>query len=220
MPDQSFDFSTESPNNFEQKNLCALLLDTSGSMDGRPIAELQKGLELFYKEIKEDPIMSKRLEIAIITYDSLVEIKQLPALVEEFDMPLLKVRGMTSMTEGIKSAIELVEERKNWYKQTGQPYYRPWIIMMTDGEPNDDSNITELAHAIQKDVDNKHYFFFAVGVEGANMQILDELSSTQMPPAKIEGLKFSSFFKWLSQSINTSQDDDDWLEGFKLPEIN
>jgi len=220
MTDQIFDFTTESPNNFEQKNLCVLLLDTSGSMNGKPLAELQKGLELFYEEIREDPVMSNRLEIAIITYDSLVEIKQLPALVDDFKMPLLKVRGMTSMTEGIKSAIELIEERKDWYKQTGQPYYRPWIIMMTDGEPNDGSNIPELANKIQQDVDNKHYFFFAVGVEGANMQILEELSSTQMSPAKIEGLKFSSFFKWLSQSINTSQNDDDWLEEFKLPEIN
>lgn len=220
MEEPVFDFITESPDNYEQKSLCVLLLDTSGSMNGKPLSELQKGLDIFYEEIKEDSVMSKRLEIAIITYDSLVEIKQEPALVESFTMPILNVRGMTCMTEGIERAIELVNERKNWYKQTGQPYYRPWIIMMTDGEPNDDSNIDTLADKIQTDVNNKNYFFFTVGVENANMQILEHLSSTQMPPAKIEGLKFSSFFKWLSASINTAQDDDTWLEGFVLPEIN
>ena len=48
------DFSAESAENFEQKCLCVLVLDVSGSMRGEPIAELNKGLQDFYNEIKED----------------------------------------------------------------------------------------------------------------------------------------------------------------------
>jgi uncharacterized protein YegL len=40
--------------------------------------------------------------------------------------------------------------------------------------------------------------FFAVGVEGANMEILQQLSPRE--PLKLKGLKFRDLFKWLSNS--------------------
>jgi len=46
------DFETESPENWEQKCCCALIIDVSGSMDGAPINELNEGLQEFYKDIQ------------------------------------------------------------------------------------------------------------------------------------------------------------------------
>ena len=61
------------------------------------------------------------------------------------------------------------------------------------------------------------------------MTILNKLSSDQMPPAKLEGLRFSEFFQWLSASIQIvaasidkeSESVDlpspaNWMEGFKI----
>jgi len=40
MTQNDYDFIAESPENYEQKCLCALVLDVSASMHGQPISEL------------------------------------------------------------------------------------------------------------------------------------------------------------------------------------
>tara|TARA_B100000900_G_C20585084_1_gene719213 strand:+ start:154 stop:837 length:684 start_codon:yes stop_codon:yes gene_type:complete len=222
-------FDAESAVNYEQKSLCVLLLDVSFSMVGKKLKSLQSGIEAFHKEIKEDEVSKNRLEIAVLTYSERVKVLQQPALVDDFEMPELKTESSTSMGKGIDEAIEIVEARKSWYKMTGQPYYRPWIINITDGEPTDIPNVDEKGTEIKTNVENKNFFFFNVGVEGADMKILKKLSSSQMPPAKLDGLKFAEFFQWLSASIQivaasvdkkTEKVDlpspSNWMEGFKI----
>lgn len=222
-------FGAESAVNYEQKSLCVLLLDASHSMDGEKLRTLQVGIESFHKEISEDPTSQNRLEVAIITYGSTVKVVQQPALVDDFEMPKLQLMGATSMGSAIDEAINLVDARKSWYKMTGQPYYRPWIINITDGEPTDIPSLARKGTEIRNHVDSKNFFFFNVGVQEANMSTLEKLSSPQMPPAKLEGLKFAEFFQWLSASIqivsaSTDNGSDtvalpspaNWMEGFKI----
>ena len=222
-------FNIETAVNYEQKSLCVLLLDASHSMEGKKLKSLQKGIETFHEEIAGDPTTQNRLEVAIIAYGSNIEVLQQPALVDNFEMPKLQLMGSTSMGQAIDEAIELVEARKSWYKATGQPYYRPWIINMTDGEPTDIPNIQSKGDEIRKQVEDKNFFFFNVGVSGASMNTLEKLSSQQMPPAKLEGLRFAEFFQWLSASIqivaasSDAQTDSvnlpspsNWMEGFKI----
>ena len=222
-------FSIETAVNYEQKSLCVLLLDVSHSMEGAQLKSLQEGIEAFHKEISLDPTSQNRLEVAIISYGSDVKVLQQPALVDNFEMPQLQVMGSTSMGKAIDEAIELVEARKSWYKITGQPYYRPWIINMTDGEPTDIPDIVDKGDEIRRNVEDKNFFFFNVGVESASMETLDKLSSDQMPPAKLKGLKFAEFFQWLSASIQIVAASNDvsstsvnlpspgnWMEGFKI----
>ena len=196
------DFSAEAAENYEQKCLCVLVLDVSGSMRGTPIEELNKGLKDFYEEISSDVTTSQRLEISIITFSNTVITLQEPALVENITMPTLTASGSTEMVNAINYAIDMVDARKKWYKETNQNYYRPWIILMTDGEPDDDQDVAGLAQRIQNDTRNKRYAFLPIGVEGANMAVLDQIKGN-IPAMKLQGTKFSSFFKWLSASMGT-----------------
>ena len=52
------------------ENRCpvVLVLDTSGSMSGRPIQELNAGLQTLQTELSADALASKRVEIAIVTF--------------------------------------------------------------------------------------------------------------------------------------------------------
>lgn len=221
-----YNFSTESAENYEQKCLCVLVLDTSGSMSGKPISELNQGLIDFYEEIEGDETTSQRLEIALISFNSTSQIVQEPALVENIAIPELKANGYTAMVSALKDAIQLVEDRKSWYKSTGQKYYRPWIILMTDGEPTDNKNeVYNLSQRIKTDTESKRYVFLPIGVEGANMDILKELQGT-IPPMKLKGTRFSAFFKWLSASmgsvvkteigekVDLSAGSDSWMDNF------
>lgn len=222
------DFSAEAAVNYEQKCLCVLVLDVSGSMRGKPIEELNKGLQDFYNEIADDETTSQRLEISIITFNHIVKTVQEPALVENFEMPMLAATGSTAMVNAVNQAIDKMEARKKWYKETGQAYYRPWIILMTDGEPDDDQDIDGLAARINSETAGKHFQFLPIGVEGANMAILDKIKGNIERPLKLQGTKFSSFFKWLSASMGTvvtaeegEQVDltpgaDDWMSAFEI----
>ena len=197
------DFSSEVAVNYEQKCLCVLVLDVSGSMGGAPIQELNKGLQDFYDEISNDPTTSQRLEVALVTFSHVVKTIQPPALVEDFTMPQLIASGSTATVEAVRDAIDIVAARKAWYKTTKQTYYRPWIILMTDGEPDKDQDVDGLAMQIKQDTENKSYVFLPIGVgKDANMGILAKLQGT-FSPKKLQGTKFSSFFKWLSASMGT-----------------
>ncbi len=227
------DFAAESPTNYEQKCLCVLVIDTSGSMSGPPIQQLNQGLTEFYEQVKIDPTAANRLEICILTFNSYIECVTEPALVEKLTVPTLNASGSTKMVDAVREAMATVEARKGWYKETGQPYYRPWIILMTDGEPDSEQDIEALAQEIHLATSNdanqgRKFVFFAVGVQGANMDILKKISSPQMLPQKLGGLKFKEFFKWLSASmttitsskegekVNLKQHATDWMEGFEV----
>ena len=221
------DFSSEVAENYEQKCLCVLVLDVSGSMRGKRIEELNKGLQDFYNEISGDETTSQRLEVSIITFGSFAKTIQTPKLVENFTMPTLTAEGSTVLVSAVNQAIDLVKERKNWYKSTNQTYYRPWIILMTDGEPDDDQNVDKLSERIKQDIQARHYAFLPIGVEGANMNVLSKIQG-DIKPMKLQGTKFSSFFKWLSASMGTivnaeageqvdiSQGAEDWMSAFTI----
>jgi len=225
------DFSAESAENFEQKCLCVLVLDVSGSMreivdksnmkytgekvymDGKQynlvtggvskLDLLNEGLRNFYNEICADETTSQRLELSIITFNDYVKVVQEPALPENITIPTLEADGDTALADAVNEAIDKVEARKKWYKETGQPYYRPWIILMTDGEPNKGQDIDSLAQRIQGDTAAKKYAFLPVGVEGADMEVLQKIAGSGMKAAKLKGMRFSEFFKWLSASMGT-----------------
>lgn len=102
----------------------------------------------------------------------------------------------------MNAAIELVQDRKAWYKETNQSYYRPWIVLMTDGEPDAGQDINALASKIKSDTSAKKYVFLPIGVDGANMEVLTQLQG-DIPAMKLQDAKFGEFFKWLSASMSS-----------------
>jgi len=197
----NFSFGGESPQNFEQKCLCVLVLDVSGSMSGNPINQLNQGLKDFQKELQNDFTAAQRIEVAIVTFGSTVNTVVPPTLSADFEMPVLKTSGMTKLVDGVKMAMNVIEERKAWYRSTGQTYYRPWIMLITDGEPDSDQDTIGLASEIRNRVDNKGFSFYAVGVDGYNHAKLSQICHPSTQPLHLRGLAFSELFKWLSASI-------------------
>lgn len=221
------DFSAESPQNYEQKSICCFVVDVSYSMENDPIGQLNRGLQEFHEEILNNPTTANRLEVAVVEFSDRVETIVQPALVDSFTMPTLLTKGSTKLVDGVREGIRVVEERKSWYKQTGQPYLRPWIVLITDGAPDPGQDINGLANEIKSGVSGKKFVFLSVGVLGANMSVLTKISSSEYPPMALQGLKFSEFFKWVSASMSvvaSSKDGDkvnlpspaDWMQGFKI----
>jgi hypothetical protein len=55
--------SAEFAENPEPRCACLMLIDTSGSMSGNPISELNAGLKTFEDELKADSLSAKRVEV-------------------------------------------------------------------------------------------------------------------------------------------------------------
>lgn len=178
---------------------CMLLLDVSTSMDGTPILELNRGVQQFIQEVQNDEVAASSVELGVITFGNNVELKSRLTTVEDIrGFSELKAYGNTPMGEAVNLAIDELEQRKTEYKKNGISYYQPWVVMMTDGEPND--NWTTAATRLRRMAEQKKMVVLCVGIgEHADMKILQNFSV--LPPKKLVGLKFSEFFAWLSQSM-------------------
>jgi len=211
MPDNAL-LKVEFADNPEPRCPVVLLLDTSGSMAGEKIGELNEGLAVFEQELKADPLAALRVEVAIVTFGP-VRVREVKSGVgdairsdageafvaaTDFMAPNLSSEGNTPMGEAIRTGLKLLRERKQIYKQNAIQYYRPWMFLITDGEPNDDWK--NAARELRAEEDGKGVLFFAIGVDKADMDVLGQLSGKR-GPMKLRGMAFREMFQWLSPRL-------------------
>jgi uncharacterized protein YegL len=198
--EQLFESADDPADNPEPRCPGVLLLDTSSSMAGAPLAALDRGVCTFRDELLKDPVARQRVEVALVTFGSPVEVVQDFVPLEQFLPRPLQPRGLTPLGTGLLKALDILEVRKGVYRQHGLPCSRPWIFLVTDGMPQGESwEVTrEALQRVKAAETTRKVVFFAVGVEGANMKFLARLS--QRPPLLLTGLRFTELFSWLSAS--------------------
>jgi uncharacterized protein YegL len=167
-------------------------------MQGQPITELNAGLTTFKDELAADALAMKRVEVGIVTFGP-VQIALPFQGAAAFYPPPLTAQGDTPMGAAIKQGLDLIGQRKDEYRVNGISYYRPWVFLITDGGPTDEWQ--SAAIAVREGEASQKFSFFAIGIQGANMDILKQISVRE--PLHLDGLRFRDLFGWLSSSLRS-----------------
>lgn len=181
-----------------------LCLDTSGSMLGDKIRELVEGVNLFYDAIDEDDDAHDAAEVSIVEFNSGARLIQDFASVERLQhITSISPSGATFLGEGVNLALDTLEKRKSVYSAAGVLYYQPWLVLMTDGQPNgDQASLEKAIQRVTNLVAAKKLTVFPIGIGAdADMNVLARFSPNR-PPLRLRGLSFKEFFEWLSKSVS------------------
>lgn len=189
----------EFADNPEPRCPCVLLLDTSASMAGVPIQQLNEGIRLFREELLSDSLASKRVELAIVTFGPVNVVRDFSSP-DLFVPPEFEASSDTPMGSAIVTGLDLLSARKEILRSNGIKLFRPWVFLITDGAPTDHwQNVPQMITAGEE---RGSFSFFAVGVSGADMNTLGQIS-TKRAAVPLQGLKFREFFTWLSASLKS-----------------
>jgi uncharacterized protein YegL len=179
------------------------LLDTSKSMSGKPIYDLNEGLKRFKTEVCKDKQTRDILDVAIIEFNSTHRVVQEFVPVEYMETVNFETAGTTVMSTPIEVALNMVDRRSKFYNSpgVGTVPYKPWIFIITDGYPDSDDDITAVTQRIKNMEAKGKVSFRSLGVSGCDFEILHKLSGPKV--LELEGTDFTSFFDWVRKSMRS-----------------
>ncbi|MEA5474286.1 VWA domain-containing protein [Synechococcus sp. CCY9201] len=195
--------------NRHRRTPCVLLLDTSWSMEGEKISRLNAGFRAFRDDILRNPMAAQSVELCVISFGP-VTVQSEFALLREMAPLQLEADGITPLKHALELAMLKVTERKQTYREHGISSYRPWIFLLTDGEPTDDEGVYSnsyrtLLQPLQLAATEKKFTLFTIGIDVSEQgrEVLSELSRPFGGRClDLANLKFEEMFLWLSGSLS------------------
>ena len=200
--------------NPEPRCPCVIVLNICEFEGPGRLEALKEGIQTFKRELQEDALASLRVEVAVITYGwGRSQLHKDFATADEFEFnpgsDEFKFPGRIDPASGsineMDLALDIIEERKALYRQSGISYYRPWIIQLLSciSCPIVDRGLQAAAlQRISIAEREKKAAFFAIGTDDMDMRQVAETYPIPRPPLLLKGLAFRELFLWLSGSMN------------------
>ena len=129
-----------------------LCLDVSPSMSlNNRIENLNKAIELFYDELCKDPRVLSSAEVAIITFSTDILDDTDFETIDYIDGISFKAveHGVTNLSKAVLESIKKIEDRVDELDYFDIDHYIPFLILVTDGDPDKTDNQENLEKAIE-----------------------------------------------------------------------
>jgi uncharacterized protein YegL len=124
-----------------------LCLDTSASMAGDPIDNVNRQLPLLRSAIGDDPAIAEVTRFGIVTFSdvaktvlSLCDLSMIEAV------PELSSEGRTSYSSAFNHLRRTIEGDYHSSRAEGERWYRPAVVFVSDGHPTDPTETWRAAH--------------------------------------------------------------------------
>ncbi|EGQ9693534.1 VWA domain-containing protein [Vibrio parahaemolyticus] len=111
-----------------------LLLDVSGSMSGSRIDQLNLAVREMISSFSSSETSEIEIQLAVITFGADVKLHTAYTSATDIEWQDLSVSGLTPMGAALKMAKAMIEDKE----VTPSRAYRPTIVLVSDGGPNDD----------------------------------------------------------------------------------
>ena len=157
-----------------------LIVDSGG------IKVVNDALAQFKADISADPLASLRIEISLVSFNHTVDYVDFCSA-QQFEPPELTAGGGTKISRAINTALDLLSRRKQEYRANGISYYRPIVVLLTDGQAEHDSpeELAEVQERLIAEEDGRRIAFFAFGIEDAGLEALSRITPPHRPPQRL-----------------------------------
>ena len=201
-----------------------LILDTSGSMAERikssrgmvvKIDELNHNIDTLLQTIKNDPNASIMSDICMIACGG-----EQPSVINGYtNVEKIQFRhvipdGRTPLGASVELALNLLNKRREYYRNNSIEHYKPILMIMSDGQPTEpDYVVYDAAQKCTDAVNNEGLKVLPIGIgTSARLDILD-MFSPKVKAKCIDNMDvFVKLFEMLSRSMSQSDNTVfDWL---------
>lgn len=193
---------TASPN---PRAAVALTLDTSGSMIGDKIEQLNGGTKLLARSLQSDRLSAADIEVACVGVGGGFLGRGEVSVLSDFtpaaawQPPELEAGGGTPLGRGLLTTLAVIARRQAVYRERDLLYHPPTLVLITDGWESESGDEFVRAGDVLRDLERRDAVrFYPVGVAGADMDRLATLSIR--PPYTLDAVEFDRFFDWLARS--------------------
>lgn len=158
-----------------------LVLDTSHSMWGQGLADLQNSLQAFFRTISQENFPNAEIDIAAVSMGENL------GMLEEFThfaastLPLVKIRpkGDTPLGAALTLALDKIEERLSFCKNSGISQVTPQLIVLSDGKSSDD--FSAAVCRLREMINRGQIFSRAIALGNSpDMGVLQQMASGQV----------------------------------------
>ena len=194
-----------------------LLIDTSGSMRGEPIASVKVGLDAMISTLRRDPFALESVHMCIITFDR--ECRCIVPLTPLDDLQLPEITTPESGPTHTGAALQMLCECVDRDVRRGTPEHRgdwmPLAFLMTDGKPSD----TQLYGEMVAEVKKRKFAGIIACAAGmsAKKEPLLQLTDKVYALDTLDSSVLMQFFKWVSASIGVGNRSIGATDDFELP---
>jgi uncharacterized protein YegL len=188
-----------------------ICLDTSYSMaEHGKIDSLKRALTAFVKAVRGHTLAARSVVWEFVTFGGDVTM-HLGVLAQASDMsedpvavvvPKLEPNDGTPLAEAVNLALDLLEAEVDDLKQMRRSYFRPWLVVMTDGQPTSElRDLEQAVDRVQAKLNDRRLVVIAVGIgPDADRDFLTSLSP-QRAPDMIGDDDIERYFDHLSNEL-------------------
>lgn len=177
-----------------------LLLDVSTSMRGTPITELNNAVKTMISDFSDNQTNEIEILLSVITFGAEVKLHLPYTVANQVKWSSLEVSGATPMGTAFAMTKAMIEDKN----VTPSRAYRPTLVLVSDGEPNDDWQ-GHLASLVNEGRSQKcDRLAMAIGTKADNQVLNKFIEGTEHTVFQAEdALKIKEFFQFVTMSVTS-----------------
>lgn len=177
-----------------------LVLDVSESMVGKPLEQMEQGIEKIVTTLRQDPNALETVYISVIAFAG--KAKAITPLIDlmSFYPPKMPIGGGTSLGIALEVLMQEIDTKviKTTFEQRGD--WEPIVFLITDGKPTDHPQ-SAIQQWQQKYAKNTTLIAITLG-NNADLSILKQLTEHVLVLEKTTEADFKPFIDWISASVS------------------